>query len=277
MAAEGALTAGVPPKEQQEMGNGVSRIEHATAYAVPAQRTETLQLALAWLLAFDSGTVGRAKSAVPLAHGVPDLEAIALVEDAYALAGVPAAWRLPRVPAFAEFCEALAQRGYITSQPTCVQTAWVQHALDALRARPLPGALNIRVESAPFDDWRAVYLGPGFDAADAASRIEILARGKHTQYAVAYVDGSAVASGALSIYTPEQGAPLASIHGMRTAASQRKRGLAGAVIGEFARRAKAAGCDEWFLQVELENAAAQSVYAKLGFETAWVYDYWRKA
>ncbi len=253
----------------------IAHIEHATANAVPATRAETSALAPRWLLLFDAGTVGRAKSAVPLAHEEPELAAIDLVEGLYAHSGLPAAWRLPRADEFKAFCDALAQRGYRTSQPTCVQTAVLADTLASFRNMPKPSGLELRIEPEPFADWRSVYLGPGFDAEDAASRIEILARGKHTQYAVAYVDGVAVGSGALSVYSPPDAAPLASVHGMRTAASHRKRGLAGALIAEFARRAQAAGCENWFLQVELENTTAQSLYAKLGFRTAWVYDYWR--
>ena len=219
--------------------------------------------------------MGRAHSAVPLAHLPPDLACVEAVERCYTAAGLPAVWRLARVDAFAPLCAALAERGYSASQATCVQIASLATTLH-LPAAPDQAGWQVRLEALPFEDWRGVYLGPSFDAQDAASRIAVLARGRATDYAVAYVGDLPVASGALSCDKSASGPPLASVHGMRTAQAHRGQGLAGALLRQFAQRAQALGCEQWFLQVELANTQAQRVYAKLGFETAWVYDYWRK-
>ena len=53
----------------------VAAIERATLQAVSPERVEALP---GWLLPIDHGTVGRAKSAVPLSHAAPDL---ALIDD----------------------------------------------------------------------------------------------------------------------------------------------------------------------------------------------------
>lgn len=260
---------------QPDFKHLVEHIERATADAVPAQRTEFLQsIAPGWLLPLDDGTVGRSHSAVPLAHAEPDLQVIQEVEQRYTAAGLPPVWRLPRTPSFDELKNKLSQAGYASKQPTCVQVGVLAQAC---RWTPnAPTGLELRVEARAFEHWREIFLGPGFDAHDAASRIQILARGQHTLHAVAYIEGVPLASGALSFYRPQGHPPLASVHGMRTLAAQRGKGLAGALLGKFVQLATEAGCAQWFLQVEEGNLNAQRLYAKLGFETAWVYDYWRK-
>jgi N-acetylglutamate synthase len=62
---------------------------------------------------------------------------------------------------------------------------------------------------------------------------------------------------------------------MRTAAGQRGRGLAGCVLAALAGVAIERGITQVFLQVEEANTAAQALYLRAGFQTAWRYHYWR--
>ena len=57
----------------------IEAIERATLDAVSPERVESLP---GWLLPMDSGTVGRARSAVPLSHGNADPAVLAEVRDA---------------------------------------------------------------------------------------------------------------------------------------------------------------------------------------------------
>ena len=261
----------------------IEAIERATCAAVPPQRLAqwpanvNANAAAQWLVPMDEGTVGRAHSAVPTSHSAADLACIAGIEALYEAAGLAPAWRIAQVAAFDPLRQALSARGYTASQSTCVQLADVSASLQGANAT----AMQLVLSPAPTPAWQQVYLGPGFDAADGASRVAILARGHHTTYAVAYAMNDAaqtnpIAAGALSIFLQPGLPQLASFHGMRTAASRRKQGIASAIVREFAQTVHSQGIKQWFLQVEQGNSQAQSVYAKLGFSTAWVYEYWRK-
>ena len=62
---------------------------------------------------------------------------------------------------------------------------------------------------------------------------------------------------------------------MRTLPMQRKQGCAGRILAAFAQEARSRGLEQAFLQVEEGNAVARSLYARLGFTTAWAYRYWK--
>lgn len=73
----------------------VASIERATLAAVAP---ETLEEREGWLVPADRGTVGRAKSAVPLQHAGTDPGVIGRIEAHYAALGLPAAFRLATTP-----------------------------------------------------------------------------------------------------------------------------------------------------------------------------------
>lgn len=64
---------------------------------------------------------------------------------------------------------------------------------------------------------------------------------------------------------------------MRTDQASRGRGLAGRVLAGLADAAIHRGMERSFLQVEDGNASALALYRRAGFETAWYYEYWRRA
>ena len=64
----------------------IEAIERATLAAVTPEALEEIA---GWLLPFDSGTVGRARSAVPLAHTTPDPPSLHEIEARYAARGLP--------------------------------------------------------------------------------------------------------------------------------------------------------------------------------------------
>ncbi len=72
----------------------IANIERATITAVSPQAVEELS---GWLLPFNTGTVGRAISAVPLTHKLEgDVETlVAQIESRYMTHGFKAAFRLP--------------------------------------------------------------------------------------------------------------------------------------------------------------------------------------
>ena len=240
----------------------IESIERATVAAVSPQAQEEIP---GWLLPFDTGAVGRAKSAVPLSHAAPDADALAELEARYAARGLPVMLRLPDSAAFAEFRELLVLRGYAAGKPTLVQIAATANVMGVS-----DGAL---ADTAPRPDagWAAVFLGKGFDPVDGASRVATLSRAPGALFASVREAGVTVAAGMAAF---SHG--WSSVHGMRTAQDCRGRGLAGRVLASLASAGLARGLARTFLQVEAGNAAAHALYRRAGFETAWTYSYWNK-
>jgi len=240
----------------------IEAIERATVAAVSPQAQEEIA---GWLLPFDTGTVGRARSAVPLAHSAPHAAVIEEVESRYAARHLPVMWRVPDLVAFDAFVQLLRNRGYQAGKPTHVQTAAVARVMTL---SPGPFA-----QTATFPDagWASVFVGEGFDAVDGASRVATLSRAPGALFASIREGDETVAAGMGGF---SHG--WASVHGMRTAQHCRGRGLAGRVLATLARAAQSRGIERIFLQVEAHNASALALYQRAGFTTAWTYSYWKK-
>jgi N-acetylglutamate synthase len=245
------------------MHHDVESIERATVAAVSPEAVGALP---GWLLPFDRGTIGRAKSAVPLQHTSENANAalVQTIEQYYAARGLQASFRLPELPSFDAMRDALLSKGYRPEQPTLVQLG------TATAMRAVTSQASADVASAPDAGWAAVFLGEGFDPVDGASRVKNLSKTPGSVYASVREAGRTVAAGAGAF---SHG--WASVHGMRTAASHRGQGLAGRVLAGLAEAAALRGIDQVFLQVEEGNVAAQALYQRAGFQTAWKYVYWR--
>lgn len=244
--------------------NDIEAIERATLAAVPPERTEELP---GWLLGLDGGTVGRAHSAVPLRHDAPGPEAISEIEARYARAGLKPVLRLPEAAAFDAMRASLQAGGYGPAKPTLVQVAAPRAPVTPTAAGP-----HVHVNMTPDEAWAGVFLGEGFDPVDGASRVAILRRARAAVFARAVVDGQTVAVGSACFSHGWCG-----IHGMRTAPAWRGRGLAQAILAALESQARSRGISRLFLQVEAENTAAQALYRRRGFTSAWSYTYWQRA
>jgi ribosomal protein S18 acetylase RimI-like enzyme len=240
----------------------IDQIERATLAAVAPQQVQSLP---GWLLPMDPGTVGRAQSAVPLAHDLATLAPWQAVAERYREAGFRPALRLPEQAGFAAMHAELAAAGWRRTQPTQVQVA----PLDGLlRADPAGCELALQ----PDAEWMAMFLGEGLDPVDGASRSAALARARDSRYASLREDGQTRACGMACF---AEG--WLSVHGMRTAATHRGRGLATRVLAAMAQEAHTRGIRRVFLQVDGSNTPALSLYHRLGFAEAWTYAYWRPA
>jgi N-acetylglutamate synthase len=239
----------------------VSEIERATLQVVVPDEMLSLP---DWLVPVFAGTVGRARSAVPLHHGSPDLAVLDQVEAHYRSLGFQPSFRLPDVPAFGAMQVALRRRGFEPLQPTLTMTGSVQTLLDL---HPGPAA---DAEAAPDAAWTAMFLGPGLDPADGASRSRVLARGLQTRFVSWREGGETLACGAAGF---AEG--WLSVHGMRTALAHRGQGLARRVLYTMGCEALAQGIDRVFLQVDAGNAPALALYRRAGFQLAWRYSYWQ--
>src|SRR3954471_19591134 len=90
-------------------------IERATVAAVAPTSVEELE---GWLLPFDSGVVGRAKSAVPIRHDHSARAPVGEIENRYAAKGLPALFRIAEVTGLDATRDELARLGYRNSKPT---------------------------------------------------------------------------------------------------------------------------------------------------------------
>ncbi|MDI1273769.1 GNAT family N-acetyltransferase [Polaromonas sp.] len=241
----------------------VASIEQATLAAVAPETADERE---GWLLPVDYGTISRARSAVPLQHTHAAPDVLGRIEAYYAARGLPAVFRLATDACFDGLRHELRQRGYRADQPTWVQLGTVA------RMRKVSWQVPAEVHDAPDAAWTALFLGEGFDPVDGACRVRSLSRAQGSVYASVREGGQVLAGGVAAF-----GHGWVSVHGMRTTAGHRGRGLAGRVLAGLADAALARGMARVFLQVEAGNTAAQALYRRAGFEAAWSYVYWRRA
>ncbi|MGE0802792.1 MAG: GNAT family N-acetyltransferase [Lautropia sp.] len=270
-------------------GADIERIERATLAAVPPAASIERD---GWLLGFDPGTVGRARSAVPLRHDIADPALLPELEAEYLRRGLVPRFRLPiDAPAFDPVADRLRGAGYRPNRPTQVLRAPVAMLVAASdvadagagRGDGAPGDTDIvLLERSASDAWAAVYLGEGFDPVDGRSRVALLRRAAEACYAGIRLS-RATAGSAAGAAAGELAAvgcacfafDLLGIHGMRTRPALRGRGLARRLIAAMAGAASRRGIAEAYLQVDGDNPA-QSLYARLGFAPAWRYVYWER-
>lgn len=245
----------------------IESIERATVAAVSPEQVQQID---GWLLPMDRGTVGRAKSAVPLGHRAAPQAAveqvIAQIEAAYRGQGFMPVFRLADQPCFDAFRLALSRRGYRAGAPVLVQWAPVSAVCAVSKATPA------EVGHTPDPDWAAVFLSEGFDPVDGAHRVRALSRATGSVYASVREAGQTVAAGA-GAFSHGWG----SVHGMRTHQAFRGQGLAGRVLAGLAQVAAERNIQRLFLQVDEANAPALALYRRAGFVTAWRYAYWSPA
>jgi N-acetylglutamate synthase len=242
----------------------IETLERATVQAVAPDQVHELP---GWLLPMDEGTVGRAHSAVPLAHALCDPAVVDRIMRVYRTHGFPSVLRVPDGRAFDAVRSRLLALDFKGDLPTLTQTCGIDHLLSTLATI---GGEGVELAERPDADWMAMFLGAGFDPVDGVSRARSLARATGTLYASVREGGKTLACGAASF-----GEDWLGVHGLRTAASQRGRGLAGQLLWAMASEARRRGISRAYLQVHASSTAALALYGRAGFETAWVYRYWR--
>jgi ribosomal protein S18 acetylase RimI-like enzyme len=260
----------------------VATLERAVFDAVPPDRLVAID---GWLIGLNDGTVGRARSAVPLSHERPPDTDFVQIEALYAAHGLPVHFRLPvDAPGFAEPIASLEARGFVRSSVVQTMTAdlpAVKAAATAITrgagvgdAAGQGGGMILTLAGEVDDDWAAVFMGAGFDPVDGASRTRLLRRARSAIYAGIQVPAAGPGYVAVGFGCLSQG--LLGVHGMRTRPEWRQQGHACRLIGALADRAITVGLELAYLQVESDNASAVALYERLGFTTAWRYAYWRR-
>ena len=240
----------------------IESLERATLDAVGPAEIDALP---GWLLPFDSSTVGRAISAVPLRHAGVGPALIPEIEARYAQRGLKTQFRLADVPGLEDVRKSLQCQGYTAQQPTLTLVGSISD-WPAVSTGP-----SVALSTQPTVAWSSVYVSEDFDPVDGANRVRALSRSECLVYASLSDSLGTIASGTASF---SEG--WASLHGLRTLARARGKGCASAVIAALGQEAQERKVERCFLQVEEGNTPAIRLYRSLGFQTAWLYHYWRK-
>lgn len=246
----------------------IESLERATLQAVAPEQIHEIP---GWLLPMDSSTVGRAKSAVPLMREAVDPADADRIAQAYRAQGFQPILRVPDLPAFDALRERLQALGFMHDQPTLTQVGRISDVIAALSHL---GTECVSLYERPDAAWMAMFLGEGFDPVDGASRAASLASAQGTRY-VSLREENQNGQTTLVCAAASFGHGWLGLHGLRTAAQHRGRGLAGRVLLAMALEAQAQGMEYLYLQVHDSSTSALALYRRVGLETAWGYRYWR--
>lgn len=239
----------------------IRAIELATSDALsPRHREEDG----GWLLCFDEGTVGRARSAVPLSH-TTDVAARAVdVVNVYRRQGAAPMLRVPTTPEFDVSRAALTSEGFSATQATITMVAAVRDVATACE-----NAERVELLGVVTQEWEALFVAQGIHPAEARDRLARLRNAPACVYVSSRDEGEAKALVCACFAQAWCG-----VHGMRTAASARRQGHARGMLGGIAAECVRRGAKRMFLQVEASNEPARSLYRQAGFSDAWQYEYW---
>ncbi len=241
----------------------IARIEEAALNAWSAPRQMVYD---GWLLRFTGGSSKRVNSVnILYPSQLPLADKVAFCEAAYRNAGQPAIFRLPAPFHGPELPAVLRAAGYESFDETHVLTRPLEPK------QPPPEGLTPQSFSIP--DWmpyKAAISGtpPGelalyeriLNAIAPRKTLQVLFAG-----ATPVACGMGVVEGALlgyfSIYTHHDA---------------RRKGYAGVMMDALTNWGLEQGASLGYLQVEGHNAPARALYAKLGFEPCYTYEYYKR-
>jgi GNAT superfamily N-acetyltransferase len=224
-----------------------------------------------WLLRATLEAPFRRSNSVMPEGDVGDLDAaIATVEAFYAERSLPARFQLSPAACPGNLDEQLAARGYVVEAPVVVAVAPTEMVVARTHG-------EASVAAGVDEDWVRQYADVHAD--DDVARDRIRAYGR--------LLGTLDRATAAAVTGPDPAAPVGlgfavadgdwvGIFGMGTRPESRRRGAATAVLHGLATWAAAQGCPHLYLQVETDNDAARTLYARAGFTDAYSYHYRRR-
>jgi GNAT superfamily N-acetyltransferase len=213
-----------------------------------------------WLLRAAGGFTGRANSVLPLrAPGMPLEDALAAVRRWYAARDLPAKFQVPGESRRLLDAE-LAERGWPASPDVHVMTA----RLDLLA--PSEPDRDVQLEPTPSSGWYGLYRD-GAGAQPAARGI--LTRHDKVVFATIRAADQAV----LAIGRGTVDAEWLGVTAVEVAASNRRAGLARAVMAALWAWGRNAGATRTHLEVSSDNLAALALYEGIGYHTHHLYRY----
>lgn len=241
----------------------LARVEEAGLNALQTRRQMFYD---GWVLRLAPGKAKRARSVnAHFGSTLPLADKIAYCERVYAERGLPFLFRVTPFSQPSSLDAELGARGFDAHETTLVQTA----ALDrAPPAAALPAGCTI-AEAAVDDFIEAAGELRGSAASERDAHRERLAASPLDSRRALVVDGGRTLAAGLCAREGD----IVGLFDIVTAADARRRGLASALVAWLLARAWERGARLAYLQVEATNAAAQPVYRRLGFATAYEYHY----
>jgi N-acetylglutamate synthase len=217
-----------------------------------------------WLLRAAGGFTGRANSALPLGDpGMPAERAVAEVVAWYSRRGLtPMIVIVQGLRARAtDLDDLLVRCGWSAPRiPVMVMTARSEAVACFQRD------IGMTLAAEPDTEWLALYRFMG--EALPPNALPVLMSAPVQMFASVRRDGRTVATGRLSLAGGWGGITAIDVD-----PAWRRAGLGTAVTAGLAAQATAHGADRLFLQVEEENAAARTLYARCGFTDHHRYHY----
>ncbi|CAN5248921.1 hypothetical protein BH11ACT1_BH11ACT1_10550 [soil metagenome] len=250
-----------------------------------------------WRAGVSGGFTRRANSVLTAGSPVDVDDAISRVERVYADAGHAPVFRVGRESQPPDLASRLQARGYRSAAQTLVMVHEDLAGLAASGAQalagPAAGAFSIVTAEAPDDTWLTGWLGVKSTSAPVDRELALgILTGSPAAYLTAFersepqdpVSGGAedadlvprgpATVGVIRAAFANDWVALACLAVLPAA---RRRGLASALTATAAREAQRRGARRAFLQVEHANAAAITVYERLGFVPADAYHYMEAA
>jgi GNAT superfamily N-acetyltransferase len=219
-----------------------------------------------WLLRAAGGFTGRANSALAVGDpGVPLDEAVDRVQQWYDARALPPRIQLPDRAAPAGLADVLDQRGWAAAWPTHVMTAELGPVLRALPTSDV----EVRLDDHLDDAWLAAYR-PDEGRAGLSEDVvrDVLTNHPDVVFASVREGDRGVAIARVAVDGRWAGLSCVEVVGDR-----RRGGLATLVSGEALRWAVRRGARRAYLQVTVDNAAARSLYERMGFTVHHDYAY----
>ena len=216
-----------------------------------------------WIVRFAEGYTRRANSVNPLYPARHDLAAkIAQCEQWYTARNLPTVFRLNRHTAPSALDRLLDARGYRLVDPSLTLHR-------PLNSWTLPAGLRGTLRSEPLPDWLALYCQlSGKTIEQQQTHTAILQTIPSPRIFASLWDGDQAVACAVGVVY----AQALSIVDVVTSLQHRQQGYATVLLSQILAWAQRAGASDASLQVQDDNAAAQALYARLGFREA--YSYW---
>ncbi|MCC3374849.1 GNAT family N-acetyltransferase [Cohnella sp. REN36] len=239
------------------------RIEQLTLNAWPALQQFLYD---GWVIRMAEGYTKRANSVQPLHAGaIRDLrEKVGYCEDLYHAAGLPTIFKITPFTAPEHLDRTLDDYGYARQDASAVKTR-------SLVSTPLPEPMlrEVRISSALTPEWLAAAssLLP-LNERQQSTATRMLGPGCLTKaFFALYHEGAPAACG---IGVLEDG--YVGLYDIVTDPRLRGRGFAEQLLLHILKWGRARGAVASYLQVLQDNAPAQRLYEKLGYED--LYPYW---